>query len=309
VASADGRFLFAVNEGANYGGAPSGSVTSFAVNKSKSTLTMLSVQSSHGADPCHLALDRTGRFLAVANYTSGTVAVFTVSVDGKLSPAVTVVKLEGKGPDPSRQEGPHAHQVIFSSDNRFLSVVDLGTDRVLVYRFDASKGTLTPNAPASTSVTPGAGPRHVAFHPDGKRAFVIAEMGSTITTLTWDGMAGTFTTGPSISTLPPDFKGTSTTAEIAVHPNGRFVYGSNRGHDSVAVFNINPDSSLKVIEFESTRGQTPRHFTIAPGGQWLLAANQDSGTLSVFRIDQQTGALSPVGPLVMAGTPVCLLFQ
>lgn len=309
IASADGRFLFAVNEVSRYNGEASGSVSSFAVDRGTGKLTWLSTQSSKGTSPCHLALDRTGRFLAVANYSSGTVALLPVGTDGKLAPAAQVIQHQGKGPNASRQEQAHAHQVIFSEDNRFLIAVDLGIDRVLVYRFNQSTGALTPNDPAGVSVTPGSGPRHVVFHPDGKRAFVITELASTITSLTWNGSAGTFTAGPSVTTLPAGFQGTSATAEIAVHPNGRFLYGSNRGHDSIAVFSIGADGTLTPIGFEPTRGKTPRHFAIAPDGKWLVAANQDSGTLAVYRIDDATGKLTPSGALVDSGTPVCVLFQ
>jgi 6-phosphogluconolactonase len=310
TASADGRFLFAVNEGSSYGGERSGSVTSFAVDRATGKLTQLSVQASKGTDPCHLVLDRTGRFLAVANYSSGSFAVFPVAADGRLGAAVTVIQREGRGPNSPRQDGPHAHQVSFSTDNRFMIGVDLGTDTLAVYRFDAATGALTPNDPAGLVVTPGIGPRHIAFHPDGKRAFVISELGSTIESLAWDGAAGVLrAAGGSVSTLPGDFHGQSATAEIEVHPNGRFVYGSNRGHDSLAIFSIAGDGALTPVGFEPTRGRTPRHFAIAPGGRWLVAANQDTGTLAVFRIDTSTGALTPTGPLVEAGTPVCVLFQ
>jgi 6-phosphogluconolactonase len=307
VTSADGRFLFAVNELKTYQGDASGSVTSFAIDRATGKLTQLSVQASKGTDPCHLALDRTGRFLAVANYSSGTFAVLPVGADGTLGPAVQVITDQGKGPNAARQEGPHAHQVIFSRDNRYLIAVDLGIDRVDVFRFNASTGALTPNTPPGVNVAPGAGPRHVAFHPDGRRAFVITEMGSTITSLSWNGENGTFTAGGSVSTLPADFHGQSSTAEIEVHPNGKFVYGSNRGHDSLAIFSIGANGALTSTGFVPTRGKTPRHFTIAPGGQWLIAANQDSGTLAIFRINETTGALTPHGDLVEAGMPVCVV--
>ncbi len=309
VASADGRYLFAVNEVDRYNGEASGSVSSFAVNRDTGKLTWLSTQSSKGTNPCHLALDRTGRFLVVANYSSGTLAVLPVGTDGRLAAATQVVAHQGKGPDASRQEGPHAHEVVFSQDNKYVLAVDLGIDKVLVYHFNEGTGALTATAPAGVSVTPGFGPRHVAFHPDGRRAFVINEMASTITSLTWDAALGTLTAGASTRTLPADFHGASTTAEIAVHPNGRFLYGSNRGHDSIAAFAIGATGALTPIGYEPTRGRTPRHFAIAPGGRWLVAANQDSGTLAVYRIDEMTGALAPSGALVESGTPVCVLFQ
>jgi len=307
TASADGRVVFAVNELDSYEGRASGSVTSFAVDAATSKLTPISVQSSRGAHPCHLTLDRTGRFLAVANYTGGNFALFHVNDGGQLEPAATVVGGQGKGPTP-RQEGPHGHAVYFTDDNRFLVATDLGLDRLLVYRFDAEAGTLVPHDPASVAMAPGAGPRHTAFHPDGRRAFVINELDSTITSVTWDAAAGTFTVGGSVPTRPSGVTG-GTTAEVHVHPNGRFVYGSNRGDDSIAVFRIGDDGSLTLVEHESTRGKTPRNFTIDPTGKWLIAANQESSSLAVFSIDETTGALTPVGPTVPAPTPVSVLFM
>lgn len=307
TARADGRVVFAVNELASYQGGKHGSVTSFAVDPATAKLTAISVQDSQGADPCHLMLDRTGRFLAVANYTGGNFALFPVAADGRIGAASTVVAGQGRGPT-DRQEGPHGHHVWFTPDNRFLIATDLGIDQVLVYRFDATSGSLTPNQPPSVAASPGAGPRHTAFHPDGRRAFVINELNSTITSLAWDGRTGTFTAGGSVPTRPAGVT-TGDTAEIHVHPNGTFVYGSNRGDDSIAVFRIGDDAALTLVEHESTRGKTPRNFEIDPTGRWLIAANQDSHSLAVFSIDQNTGALAPVGPLVEARAPVSVLFM
>jgi 6-phosphogluconolactonase len=308
TASASGRVVFAVNEIGTFRGEKSGSVTSFAVDPATSKLTEISVQASGGAAPCHLTLDRTGRYLAVANYTGGNFALLPVDATGKLGPAKVVVAGQGSGPNRQRQEGPHGHSVVFDAQNNFLIGSDLGIDRLLVYRFGAASGTLVAHDPASASLPPGAGPRHFAFHPDGRFAFSINELASTITSFSWDATSGRLGPVGSISTLPADFHGDSTTAEIAVHPNGRFVYGSNRGHDSIAVFSINPDGTLRLVEHESTRGQTPRNFAIHPSGRWLIAANQKSDTLAVFRIDDKTGALAPVGPLASVGSPVSVLF-
>jgi len=308
VSSADGRFLFAVNELSEFGGARSGSVTSFAIDGQTGKLRELSVQATRGADPCHLALDRTGRFLAVANYTGGSMAVLPLGNDGVLAPAVSVVQHEGRGADPKRQEGPHAHQVLFSADNRFLIVSDLGLDRLVVYRFDAATGGLTRQDPGGASLAAGTGPRHLAFHPDGSRAYVINELSSTITALEWDDRAGTFRVGPGVSTLPAGFNGSNTTAEIEVHPGGRFLYGSNRGRDTIVVFAIGAQGELSLVEAEPAGGRSPRHFAMDLTGRWLVAANQGSGTLAVFRIDPETGKLTSEGPAVSAGTPVCVLF-
>ncbi len=270
-------------------------------------LDAISTQSSRGAHPCHLELDKTGRFLAVANYTGGNYSLFPVNAEGRLEPAVAVVAGKGRGPT-GRQEGPHGHAVTFDAANRFLIATDLGIDRVMVYRFDPAAGALAANTPPSVAMKPGAGPRHFVFHPNGHQAFVINELDSTITSLKWDGATGAFSVIGTVSTLPAGVTA-STTAEIHVHPNGRFVYGSNRGHDSIAVYSVADDGSLKLVEIESTRGKTPRNFTIDPTGRWLLAGNQESSTIAVFGIDQTTGALTPVGEPVPAPTPVSILFM
>jgi 6-phosphogluconolactonase len=304
TASANGRFVFAVNELQTFGGAASGSVTSFAVEPATDKLTELNVQPSRGAGPCHLALDRTGRYLAVANYSGGNYALFPVGTDGRLQPAINVVA----GDTTDAAAKALGHMVGFDAQNRFLITADKGLNRMLVFRFDPSKGSLAPNQPAFAALPPGSGPRHFAFHPNGKWVFTIAEQAATITTLTWDQKTGALSPIGSVPTRPAGVTGGST-AEIAVHPNGRFVYGSNRGHDSIAVFSIGSDGTLTLIEHESTRGQTPRNFTIDPTGRWLIAGNQRSNTLAVFRIDEKTGALSPVGDLVSVGSPVSVLFM
>ena len=307
--SPNGRVLFAVNEVSSFEGAKTGSVSSFAIDPAKGRLTPINVQPSGGAAPCHLQCDRTGRFLAVANYSGGNFAVFPVAADGRLGPAAGVVGGTGSGPNKARQEGPHGHEVVFAPDNRFLLAADLGLDRVFVYRFDSSNGRLTPNEPPSASLAPGSGPRHLAFDPNGRFVYVISEMASTLSAFSWDGTKGVLSSLGTVSTLPDDFHGNSSTAEVAVHPNGRFVYGSNRGHDSIAVFGVGGDGRLTLVEHEPTRGRTPRNFSIDPTGRWLIAANQNSGTLAVFSIDQKTGALTPVGPLATVGSPVCVLFM
>jgi 6-phosphogluconolactonase len=306
--SPDRRFLFAVNETSSFDGEKSGSVRSFSIDAATGKLTELSVQSSRGADPCHLAVDRTGRFLAVANYTGGNFALFPIGADGRLGPASAVLTNEGSGPNRTRQDRPHAHAVLFDPGNRFLLGADLGIDRVLVYRFDAVRGTVAPNTPPSATVTAGAGPRHLAFHPNGRQLFSINELSSTVTEFLWDTRTGTLAGRPEISTLPPAGPAGNSTAEIVVHPNGRVVYASNRGHDSIAVFATDVRRGLSLIEIEPTRGQTPRNFALDVTGRWLVAANQRSGTLAVFAIDAKTGALTPSGPLAPVGAPVCILF-
>jgi 6-phosphogluconolactonase len=308
TSSANGRVVFAVNELQSFRGAASGSVTSFAVDPVTARLTEISVQPTRGAGPCHLALDRTGRYLAVANYGGGNFALFPVGADGRLQAATGVVAGDESEPGPSTPAVRLGHMVGFDAHNRFLLAADKGLDRVLVYRFDASKGSLTPNRPPAATLPRGSGPRHFAFHPNGKWLFAISELAATITTFAWDQASGRLTAGGSVSTRPADVT-TGSTAEIAVHPSGRFVYGSNRGHDSIVVFRVDEGGALTLVQYESTRGQTPRHFALDPTGRWLIAANQQSGTLAVFSIDQNTGRLSPVGPLTSVGSPVNVLFM
>jgi 6-phosphogluconolactonase len=275
-------------------------VTSFRVDPATAKLTEINVQPSQGGGPCHLALDRTGRYLAVANYGGGNYAMFPVGADGRLQPATSVVAGEG----PSK---PLGHMVGFDADNKFMVAADKGLNLMLVYRFDATTGALTPNKPPSAALPPGSGPRHFAFHPNGRWVFTISEQAATITTFAWDQKSGSLTASGSVPTRPEGVT-TGSTAEIAVHPSGRFVYGSNRGHDSIAVFSVGSDGALTFVEHELTRGQTPRNFALDPTGRWLIAANQRSNTLAVFSIDQKTGALSPVGDLASVGAPVSILF-
>jgi 6-phosphogluconolactonase len=308
AAAPSGRVMYAVNEVGDFKGSKAGSVTSFAVDAGSGALTPLGVESSGGAAPCHVQCDRSGRFVAVANYTGGNFAIFPVGSDGRLGASTTLLSGTGSGPNKARQEGPHAHQVVFDPTNHYLLEADLGLDQILVYRFDQASGRLTPNDPPSARLTPGSGPRHVAFHPNGHFVFAINELSSTMTSLAWDAAKGTLRSLATQSTLPAGHTGENSTAEVAVHPNGRFLYGSNRGHDSIVVFTIAADGTLALVEHESTRGKTPRNFTIDPTGRWLIAANQGTGTLAVFSIDQKTGALSPAGPLASVGAPVCVLF-
>jgi 6-phosphogluconolactonase len=302
------KFLYAVNEISSFEGERTGSVSAFSINVQSGKLTALNAKSSKGDGPCHLAVDATGRFVAVANYGGGNFSLLPIGADGRLGDAVAILANGGSGHDKERQKGPHAHAVVFDSRNRYLLGADLGLDRVFVYKFDPSTGSLGASDQSSVQLAPGAGPRHVAFHPTLPLAFSINELSSTITSLSWDAAKGRLAAAGSVSSLPAGFSGENSTAEIAVHPNGRFLYGSNRGDDSIAVFAIAPTGTLTLVEHESTRGKEPRNFAIDPSGKWLIAANQKSNSLAVFSIDQNTGALSPVGSLAQVGTPVCVLF-
>ena len=303
------RFLYAVNEIDDYQGRKSGSVSAFAIDQRTGKLTLLNTVPSGGAGPCHLRVDQTGQCVMVANYGGGSVAVFPLKDTGLLQDSSAFVQHSGSSVNPKRQMGPHAHMIELSPDNRFALVPDLGLDRILIYRFRAEGGSLSANDPSFGKVDPGAGPRHLAFHPNGRFVYVINEMQSTVTAFTYDSSKGALESFQTISTQPKDFKGESTTAEIEVHPSGKFLYGSNRGLDSIAVFDIDPSrGTLKLSQFAPTQGRTPRNFSIDPTGQWLLAANQASDNIVVFKIDAASGRLTPSGTSVEAYSPVCIRF-
>lgn len=304
-----GAHLYAVNEVGDFGGEASGAVTAFAVDRDSGALRRLNQRSSRGGAPCHLAVDRGGRFLLVANYSGGNAAVLPIAEDGSLGEAVSVVQHRGSGPNRERQGEPHVHSVTLDRANRLALVADLGIDRLMAYRFDDRTGSLAPADPAWTALRPGAGPRHFAFHPDGRRAYVINELDSTLTALSYDPASGALTPGQTVPTLPADFTGRSHCADVHVHRSGRFVYGSNRGHDSIVVFAIDPASGkLTAVDHTSTQGKMPRNFALDPSGKYLLAANQGSDNIVAFRIDPATGKLTPTGSSVAVGAPVCVTF-
>jgi 6-phosphogluconolactonase len=304
------KFLYAVNETGDYKGQSSGIVSAFSIDTKTGKLTLLNQVASRGADPCHISLDHTGKFVLVANYTGGNLAVFPVGEDGRLGETSDFVQHNGSGPNHERQEKAHAHWIDLSPDNRFALNADLGLDEVFVYKFNASKGKLTPNDPPFAKVDPGAGPRHLAFHPNGKFAYVIDEMKSTVATFSYKASAGTLHELQVVPTLPKDFSGESTTAEVVIHPNGKFLYGSNRGHDSLAVFAIDPSKgTLKFVEHVSVKGKTPRSFAIDPAGKRLLVANQESDNMVEFAIDASTGKLTPTGIELKVPAPVCVKFM
>ena len=301
------RFLYAVNEGGDGGN----TVSAFAIDPKSGKLKPLNAVSSMGSGPCHLAVDATGKWLAVANYNNGTMAIIGINTDGTLMDAKKSETHTGSSANKQRQSGPHAHCVLFSPDNRFLLLADLGLDKIFVYKFDPAAGTLTPNDPPSASVTPGAGVRHLAFHPNGRVLYSINEMGNTITAFHYDPAKGTLDAFQYETTLPEGFKGNTSTAEVAVNRAGTRVYGSNRGHDSIALFAVDPrKETLSPMDHTSTLGKTPRHFTLDPTGKFLLVANQDSSDIVVFKVHPGSGQLRPVGgPVKGAAFPVCLLFH
>lgn len=302
--------LYAVNEIDEYEGKKSAAASAFSIDRASGRLSLLNIIATEGSGSTHLAIDKTGRYLLTANYSAGSISLLPILEGGRLGKPAAVLHHTGRSVDPERQTQPYAHSVYFSPDNRYALSADLGTDKVYVYRFDAARGTLAPNDPPYATVTAGSGPRHFAFSPDGKFGYLIEEMASSITAFRWDSVRGVLHPVQSISTLPKGFKGQSTSAEIFVHPNGRFVYGSNRGHDSIAVFAIDPvKGTLTPIEYVSTEGKNPRGFGIDPTGHYLIAANQDSDTLVVFRIDPTTGRLTPTGQKENVGNPVDVVFE
>jgi 6-phosphogluconolactonase len=303
------RFLYAVNETGNYKGEKSGAVSAFSIDQKTGKLTLLNEVASKGADPCYITLDKTGKFVLVANYTGGNVSVFPVLSDGRLGDSSAFVQHTGHGPNAERQEGPHAHSIDLSADNKFAFVDDLGLDELVAYRFDAAKGTLTPNDPKFAKLPDAAGPRHFAFRPDGKFAYVVSEMQSSVTAFAYDSAHGSFQTLQTISTVPKDYQGHNDDAEVEVHPSGKFLYASNRGHDSIAVFAIDEHKgTLTQVQDSPTLGKTPRNFQIDPTGKFLIAANEESNNIVVFRIDAQTGQLTPTGQVLDVPAPVCVKF-
>ncbi len=284
------RFLYAVVNG------PNGAVRSFAINSKTGKLTLLNEVASHGDNPCFLDVDRRGKDILVANYTNGSVAVLPIKPDGRLGEATSVVQHSGSSIDAKRQEGPHAHMISTSPDDRFALAADLGLDKILVYRFDADRGSLVGNIPAYATLKPGSGPRHFCFHPSGKYVYVVSEMAATVTVFGFDPISGALSALQTVSTLPPGYAKGNSGAEIEVLPNGRFLYASNRGLNSIAVFAIDPEKgTLTQVEQALTQGKGPRAFEIDPTGSFLFAANQISENMTIFRIDPSTGRLTPIG--------------
>ena len=304
------RFLYAVNELKTYEDKPTGTISAFAVDPKTGKLEFLNKRLTHGTDPCHVLVDKTGKYVFVANFMSGSICVLPVLDDGSLGEASDFIQHQGSSIDAVRQKGPHAHSVTLDKDDRFAFVPDLGLDKLMVYKFDPGRGMLEPNAVPWIKMKPGAGPRHVDFHPGGRFAYLINELDSTLAALSYDGRKGTFKVLQIVSTLPEGFSGESTCADVQISPSGAFVYGSNRGHDSIVIFKIDPRTGrLTTVGHEPTRGKTPRSFGIDPTGRYLLAANQDSDTIVTFHVNPKTGKLLPTGHVTQVPTPVCVKFH
>ncbi len=302
----DNRALYAVNE-ITGGKGPHGTVSAFAIDPLTGHLSYLNQQSTRGLAPCYASIEPEGRYCLVANYETGSICALPVLQDGCLGDATDRVQFAGSGPHPERQQGPHAHMIVPCPTTPFIVAVDLGTDRLLAFRLEKERGTLIPAASPWIPMLPGTGPRHLAFHPHKPFAYVIGELSSSVTVLRYGERRGTFRAVQTIATLPDDYKGQNLGAEIKVAPSGRFVYASNRGHDSLAIYAADDKTGhLSLVGHESTLGIGPRDFTIDPSGVLLLVANQDSDTVVTFWIDPDSGRLTATGHVAQVPTPVCL---
>ncbi len=306
----NGKFLYAVSETDQKEGNLTGGVAAFAIEPSSGGLVKINEVTSGGAAPCFISLDKTEKVLLAANYNGGNIAAFPIEGDGSLGRMSSFHQHSGSGTDPSTQTVPHAHSINTDPTNHFAMVADLGLDKLFVYKFEANTGSLAPNDPPYVKIQDGSGPRHFAFHPGGTQAYLINETASTVTVFDYDSATGRLNEIQTISTLPEDFKGRNATAEIVVDPSGRYLYGSNRGHDSIAVFSISQDSGkLEAIQHRSTGGRSPRNFCLSPDGKFLLAADQRSDTRLVFSVDQSSGKILDPVEEVSLKAPVCIRFM
>jgi len=304
------RYLLAVSETGDYLGQPGGAVSSYRINSETGGLTLINSQPTHGASPCYVSVDPSGRWVFVANYSGGSVTVLPLGEDGRLGEPTALVQHNGSSINQNRQEAPHAHSIQRAPGSQTLVLAaDLGLDKILLYDLDPAKGSLAPHAVPSLALKPGAGPRHFTFHPTAPYVYVANELDSSVTAFHYDAPNAAFQEIQTLSLLPPDFQGENGSADIHITPDGKFLYASNRGHDSLAIFSIDAASGqLTSLGHQPSGGKTPRNFAIDPSGTYLLAANQDSGSIVTFRIDKATGKLSPAGPVTQLDQVVCLQF-
>jgi 6-phosphogluconolactonase len=308
VTDAKGKFLYAVNDVASFGGRRTGAVSTFSIRTGTGSLSLLNQQPSGGLGPCHLTVDRDGKNVLFANYAGGSVSVLPIAADGQLDPPTCTVQSYGRSVH-ARQETPHAHCVAVDAANRFAIVADLGLDKLLVYRYDAQRGTLEPHAPPFERLPPGAGPRHIVFHPNGQMVYLVNELNSTVIVYMYNAGPGTFTALQTMQTIPEGYPGSNYPAEIVIHPSNRFVYASNRGHDSIAVYTVEPGTCrLHFVTAVPSEGKNPRHFAIDPSGRYMVVANQDGNSVVVFKIDVETGCLRPTGQAIAISKPTCVKF-
>lgn len=304
--SPDKRFLYAI-DAEKFGGEEDEFVAAYAIEGRTGELKRLNKQSARGTASCYLDVDATGKSVLVANYSSGSVASLPVQKDGSLGEAASFVQHSGSSADPERQKGPNAHSIVVSPDNRFALAADLGIDKILIYRLDAAAAKLTPNeAQPFVKLKPGSGPRHITFHPNGKRVYVINELANTVTLFDYAADTGSLTEHQTISTLPADFTGKSYTADLKITPDGRLLYGTNRGHDSIAAYRIADDGTLTLISIEPSLGKGPQNLLITPDGRWLLCANMPGNSVVVFQIDSASGKIKATGDPVSMPMPSCI---
>jgi 6-phosphogluconolactonase len=299
------KYLYSIHA-KQFGGKETEQVAAYALVGRTGQLKLLNRQSARGSAACYLDVDSTGKTVVVANYTTGSVAAFPVKADGSLAEAASFIQHAGSSVDPKRQKEPHAHCIVVSPDNRFVFAADLGLDKVLAYRLDAAGAKLSPNRQPFVRTPPGAGPRHLTFHPNGKRAYVINELGNSVTVFDYDADSGILIEKQTISTLPQDFAGKSYCADLKITPNGRFLFGTNRGHDSIAAYQIGDDGQLKLLGIEPSLGKGPQNLAITDDGKLLVCANMPGNNVAVFRIDQKTGGLTSVGAPVAMPSPSCI---
>lgn len=300
----DRHYLYATNMGHQYKGEASGSVTAFSINEKTGKLTTIDQIASEGADPAYISLDKTGHFAFIANYTGGSVAVLSINRDGSLGTVLSFHQHMGSGADPKRQAAPHPHSIGSSPDNRYVLSADLGLDKLFVYHFDQESGALSPDVPPYASLAPASGPRHFVFSPNGKFVYVIGEMSSTVTVLSYDGAMGTLRPVQTVSTLPKEFVESNTGAEIQIANSGKFLYASNRGDDTIAVFTVDAESGkIAPIEYVPVGGKTPGMIALDPSGSYLLSANKDSDDVTIFRVNRRTGELTASGGPLSAPDP------
>lgn len=304
--SRNGKYLYSIHA-KQFGGSESEQVAAYELVGRTGQLKLLNRQSARGTAACYLDVDATGRTVVVANYSTGSIAALPVSADGALGEAATFIQHAGSSVNPARQKEPHAHSIVVCPDNRFVLVADLGLDQILSYRLDATAATLSPNEQPFARTPLGAGPRHLTFHPNGKHVYVINELSNSVTLFDYEPVAGNLREKQTLSTLPKEFDGTSHCADVKITPNGRYLYGTNRGHDSIAAYRIGEDGRLTLIAIEPSLGMGPQNLAIAPGGELLLCANLPANNVAVFRIDPQTGRLTSVGSRVDIPGPSCVM--
>jgi 6-phosphogluconolactonase len=299
----NGKYIYSVTEG------NPGKLSAFAINPETKKLKLINQSISGGKGPCHVSVSDDGKTLLAANYGSGSISSTPINEDGSLGKTATIIQHKGSSINQRRQKGPHAHSINLSPDNRFAYVADLGMDKIMIYKLDPKTSKLTKNDPPCFKTKPGAGPRHFTFHPNKRFAYLINELDNTIAALSYNSKDGKLTEIQTISTLPEDYKGETNTAEVKVHPNGKFLYGSNRGHDSIAIYKIDTESGkLTLIGFQSTDIKNPRHFNIDPSGKYCIVGNQDTNNILLFKVDQKTGLLIPTETSFSIGQPICVKF-